>query len=84
MTPKDINQNSFVGIITSLRGLTVEVQLIGDRPDTKELLTVPEYPEVFVEVNFFKGDKAICLNLNNDTVLECGQKLYTYTEKLAK
>lgn len=75
------NPKDFVGVIVSLRGLTVEVRLMGVRPDNRELLSIPEYSEVFVEVNFFKDDKAICLNLNNDTVLECGQKLYrTHTK----
>ncbi len=81
MSPATANPKDFVGVITSLRGLTVEVQIVGIRPDNKELLTVLEYPEVFVEVNFFRSDKAVCLNLNNDTVLQCGQKLYrTHTK----
>jgi F-type H+-transporting ATPase subunit beta len=67
--------NEYVGIITTLRGLTVEVQIVGTRPDTKELLTVEGHPEVFLEVNFFRGSRAICLNLNNDSVVRCGQKV---------
>ena len=64
-----------IGEIVTLRGLTVEVQLSGERPDAKELLEVEGHPEVFLEVNFFRGDRAICLNLNNDTVVRCGQKV---------
>lgn len=64
-----------VGIIKSLRGLMVEVEILGEQPDTKELLIVEGYPEVFVEVSYFKSGKAICLNLANSQVLRCGQKV---------
>lgn len=71
----------YVGIVTALRGLTVEVQIVKHRPEAKELLALEGHPEVFIEVNFFRGSKAICLNLNNDTVVRCGQKLYrTHTK----
>jgi F-type H+-transporting ATPase subunit beta len=64
-----------IGVIQSLRGLMVEVQLIGERPDIKELLIVDNHPEVFLEVSFFKVDTAICVNLTNSQVLRCGQKV---------
>ncbi|MBC7512224.1 F0F1 ATP synthase subunit beta [Candidatus Saccharibacteria bacterium] len=64
-----------IGTIATIRGLTVEIVLSGERPDTKELLEVEGYPEVFLEVNFFRGDRAICLNLNNDTSVRCGQRV---------
>lgn len=67
--------NEYVGIITTLRGLTVEVQIVGARPDVKELLSLEGHPEVFLEVNFFRGSRAVCLNLNNDSVVRCGQKV---------
>ncbi len=71
----------YVGVITTLRGLTVEVQIVGDKPDVKELLLVDGHPEVFIEVNFFRGSKAICLNLNNDSIVRCGQKMFrTHTK----
>jgi F-type H+-transporting ATPase subunit beta len=66
----------YVGVVTTIRGLTVEVQLVSARPDVKELLTIDGYPDVFLEVNFFRGSRAICLNLNNDPVVRCGQKVY--------
>ena len=66
----------YVGIVTALRGLTVEVQIVKNRPEAKELLALEGHPEVFIEVNFFRGSKAICLNLNNDQVVRCGQKLF--------
>ena len=74
--------NEYVGVITTLRGLTVEVQLIGERPDVKELLLVDGHPEVFIEVNFFRGSKAICLNLNNDSSVRCGQKMFRTHSKV--
>jgi F-type H+-transporting ATPase subunit beta len=64
-----------VGVIKSLRGLMVEIEILGERPDAKELLIVEGYPEVFVEVSYFKSGKAICLNLANSQVLRCGQKV---------
>jgi|JI10StandDraft_1071094.scaffolds.fasta_scaffold00651_36 F-type H+-transporting ATPase subunit beta len=74
--------DEFVGIISTLRGLTVEVQILGSRPDAKELLAVEGYPEVFIEVNFFRGDRAICLNLNNNHVVRCGQKMFRTHQKV--
>lgn len=64
-----------VGTIRSLRGLMVEVEITGQRPQEKELLLVEGYPEVFLEVNFFKASSAVCLNLANSQVLRCGQKV---------
>lgn len=69
------NSEAFVGVIQSLRGLMVEIQLLGELPDVKELLIVEGYPEVFVEVSYFKAGKAICINLANSQVLRCGQKV---------
>ena len=64
-----------VGVVRLMRGLTVEVQIVGERPDVKELLIIDEHPEVFLEVNFFRNGAAICLNLNNSQVVACGQKV---------
>ncbi len=64
-----------VGIIKSLRGLMVEVQILGERPDFKELLIVEDCPDISLEVSFFKADTAVCLNLNNSRGLRCGQKV---------
>ncbi|HET9721512.1 MAG TPA: hypothetical protein VFP32_00580, partial [Candidatus Saccharimonadales bacterium] len=64
-----------VGTIQSLRGLMVEVEITGQRPKEKELLLVEGYPEVFLEVSFFKAKSAVCLNLANSQVLRCGQKV---------
>jgi F-type H+-transporting ATPase subunit beta len=64
-----------VGVIKTLKGLTVEVDVLGAHPDVKELLIVEGHPEVFLEVNFFRGGMAVCLNLANSQVLRCGQKV---------
>src|SRR5579863_6085036 len=64
-----------IGTIRSLRGLMVEVEILGQRPAEKELLSVDGYPEVFLEVSFFKTNAAICINLNNSQVLRCGQAI---------
>lgn len=64
---------AMVGTIQALRGLMVEVQIIGEQPDTKELLVIDEHPEIFLEVNYFKNGAAVCMNLANSTLLRCGQ-----------
>ncbi len=64
-----------VGFIRSLRGLMVEVQVLGQWPEEKELLTVEGCPEVFLEVSFFQNGNAVCVNLDNNQVLRCGQKV---------
>ena len=59
-----------VGVIKSLKGLTVEVEILGEHPDVKELLAIEGHPDVFLEVNFFRGGNAVCLNLANSQVLQ--------------
>src|SRR4051812_13634770 len=72
----------YVGAIQSLRGLMVEVQILGEQPEEKELLAVADYPEVFLEVSFFRAGAAVCLNLTNQPVLRCGQKVYRSGKKV--
>jgi F-type H+-transporting ATPase subunit beta len=64
-----------IGTIVSLKGLMAEVEITGEYPEVKELLIVEGYPEVFLEVSFFKAKLAICINLTNAQVLRCGQKI---------
>ena len=71
-----------VGVIQGLRGLMVEVQILGARPEEKELLIVEDHPEVFLEVSFFKADVAVCVNLRNDQSLRCGQKIFRSHSKV--
>lgn len=72
-----------VGIITVIRGLTIEVSIFGEYPEVKELLEVEGHPEVFIEVNFFRKGKAVCLNLNNDQSVSCGMKLKRTHKKVS-
>lgn len=72
-----------VGIISSLRGFMVEEEILGERPDEKELLCVEGYPEVFLEVSFFKADTAVCINLTNSQVLRCGQNVSRSSKKVS-
>ena len=65
-----------VGVIRSLRGLMTEVEILGERPEAKELLVVEDHPEIFLEVSYFKGGRAICVNLANTPGLRCGQKVF--------
>src|SRR4051794_2346963 len=62
-----------VGTIRSLRGVMAEVEILGERPEEKELLLIDGHPEVFLEVNFFRANTAVCINLTNSQVLRCGQ-----------
>lgn len=64
-----------VGVIKSLRGLMVEVEILEERPEEKELLTVEDCPGTFLEVNFFRAGTAVCVNLDNNQELRCGQKV---------
>jgi F-type H+-transporting ATPase subunit beta len=72
-----------VGTIQSLRGLMVEVQLLGEQPEAKELLAVEGFPEVFLEVSFFRADAVVCVNLTNSQVLRCGQKVFRSHTKVS-
>lgn len=80
--PKDAPKGDKVGVITSLRGLMAEVQILDARPEEKELLVVEGHPEVFLEVNFFRAGVAVCVNLTNSQVLRCGQKIYRSNKKV--
>jgi F-type H+-transporting ATPase subunit beta len=71
-----------VGIIKSLKGLTVEVEILGELPDVKELLLIEGHPEVFLEVNFYRAGMAVCLNLANSQVLQCGQRVFRTHSKV--
>lgn len=77
------NLGAKVGVIQSLRGLIVEIQIIGERPELKELLIVEDYPEVYLEVTLFKADIAVCVNLTNSQVLCCGQKITRSNTKVS-
>lgn len=71
------------GIISSLHGLVAEIQITGEMPEEKELLIVEDHPEVFLEVNLFKTNTAICINLTNDQFLRCGQRVFRSHSKVS-
>lgn len=73
----------YVGQISGMKGIVVEVDIAGERPDLKELLAVEGHPEVFLEVNFFKEGKAVCLNITNSTALQCGQTVSRSHQKVS-
>ena len=72
-----------VGHIKAMHGLIVEVQIIDTHPQEKELLLVEDSPEVFLEVSHFRKETAVCINLNNDQVLRCGQEVFTTGRKVS-
>lgn len=76
------SSKEIVGVIESLRGLVVEVKILSETPEHKELLIVEGYPEVFLEVNYFKKDSITCLNLTNHQALRCGQKVFRSHKKV--
>ena len=73
----------YVGIIHSMRGLTIEVDILGVRPDERELLIIDDYPELFLEVGFFRAGRAVCLNLANSQLLRCGQTISRSNTKVS-
>ena len=77
------NGMSKVGIIRSLRGIMVEIEILGEKPLKNELLTVEGCPDVFLEVNFFKSNSAVCINLTNSQVLRCGQAVSRTNSKVS-
>lgn len=76
------NQEELVGVIQGLKGLMAEVQILGERPEEKELLIVEGHPEIFLEVSFFRADTAVCINLTNSQALRCGQNIFKSHRKV--
>lgn len=82
VSKKSTTTGEQVGIISSLKGLMVEVDLLGERPEEKELLNVEGHTSVFLEVAFFRPGKIVCLNLANSQELACGQKVSRSHQKV--
>jgi F-type H+-transporting ATPase subunit beta len=80
-SPKNKEEN--IGIIRSLNGLMVEIEIIGEQPEEKELLTINDYPNILVEVSFFKNNVAYCINLTNSHLLRCGQTVKRSLKKVS-
>ncbi len=84
MKPAEITlkPSAKVGTILSLRGLMVEVEIVGAKPTVKEILTVEGLPEIMIEVGFFRANVAVCVNLTNSPELRCGQLIYRTEQKV--
>jgi len=56
--------SSIIGQVTSIRGLVCEVEVVGTRPEPKELLVLADHPEVLLEVATYPNPyTARCINL---------------------
>lgn len=56
--------SSVIGQITTIRGLVCEVEVVGTRPEPKELLVLADHPEVLLEVATYPNPyTARCINL---------------------
>lgn len=82
-TPQPETLEEVVGFVRTIRGLTVEVEIVDQTPDIKELLEIGDYPDVLIEVNFFRGNTAVCLNLNNAQTIACGQRILRTRRKVS-
>ncbi len=57
--------SSVIGHIVSIRGLVCDVEIVGNRPQPKELLLLADHPEVLLEVETYPNPfTARCINLN--------------------
>jgi F-type H+-transporting ATPase subunit beta len=77
------NSETRVGVINSLRGFMVEVEVFDEKPEERELLAVEGHPEVFLEVNYFKTNTAVCINLTNTPILRCGMNVFRSNKKVS-
>ena len=78
--PNDVN---YVGKIVALKGLMVEVEILGTKPDERELLSVEGVNDVYLEVMYFSSMGAICTNITNSTELRCGMKVKRTKKKVS-
>lgn len=74
---------NYVGVITALRGLMVEIEIIEAKPDEHELLAVEGLDNVLLEVSFFKRNGASCVNMNNNVELRCGMRVRRTKKKIS-
>jgi F-type H+-transporting ATPase subunit beta len=72
-----------VGAINSLRGFMVEIEILAERPEERELLGVEGHPEVYLEVSYFKSGIAVCINLTNTPILRCGMSVSKTGKKVS-
>ena len=80
LSPEDIN---YVGRIASLKGLMVEVEILGAKPDERELLSIETLEDVKLEVLYFTNSGAVCVNITNSVLLRCGLKVSRTKRKVS-
>jgi len=78
----NLNQENYVGLISVLKGLMVEITINGQMPEDRELLTVEGLQAIFLEVSYFTTNGAVCVNINNSVELRCNQKVYRTKTKI--
>ncbi|HVU59379.1 MAG TPA: F0F1 ATP synthase subunit beta [Candidatus Saccharimonadales bacterium] len=83
MTATTDTAKDYVGVIHSLCGLMAEIEIVGERPEKKELLLVDNHPDIFLEVHFFRAGNAVCVNLTNSPELRCGQAVRRSHQKVS-
>lgn len=80
-TPQDLN---YVGKIVVLKGLMVEVEIFGSKPDERELLKVEGIEDIiYLEVMYFTANGAVCVNIENSVLLRCGMKVSRTKHKVS-
>ncbi len=77
------NDDCYVGKICVLKGLMVEIEILQSMPEERELLTVEELPNVYLEVSYFTSSGAVCVNVNNSNQLRCGLKVRRTNKKIS-
>lgn len=62
-----------IGQIRAIKGLVCEIELIGERPDPKQLLMLADNPEVFLEVATYPDPYTVrCINLAGSSAVKRG------------
>ncbi|MGH7234609.1 MAG: F0F1 ATP synthase subunit beta [Candidatus Saccharimonadales bacterium] len=79
-SPTDLN---YVGKIVVLKGLMVEVEILGAKPMERELLNVEGVDDVYLEVMYFTQSGAVCVNILNNVMLRCGMKVGRTNRKVS-
>ncbi len=65
--------SAIIGQITTIRGLVCEVEVVGTRPEPKELLVLADHPDVLLEVATYPNPyTARCINLSGSAEVRRG------------
>lgn len=64
---------SIIGRIVSIRGLMCEVAVVGSRPEPRQLLTLADHPDVYLEVIDYPNEyTARCVNIAGSSAVRRG------------